>query len=66
MRHVLRISGGLLIAAGILLFFWQDIRETFIDRMNDRVISAYHDDSRPSRGEQAGILHHRGGPECII
>ena len=47
MRHVLRISGGLLIAAGILLFFWQDIRETFIDRMNDRVISAYHDDSRP-------------------
>lgn len=47
MRHVLRISGGLLIAAGILLFFWQDIRAIFIDRMNDRVISAYHDDGRP-------------------
>ena len=47
MRHVLRLSGALLIAAGLLLFFWQDIREIFIDRVNDRMIESYHDDSRP-------------------
>ncbi|WP_031548537.1 class A sortase [Salinicoccus luteus] len=47
MKHVLRLSGALLIAAGLLLFFWQDIREIFIDRVNDRMIESYHDDSRP-------------------
>ncbi|WP_342389067.1 sortase [Salinicoccus bachuensis] len=47
MRHVLRLSGALLIVAGLLLFFWQDIREIFIDRVNERVIESYHDDGRP-------------------
>lgn len=37
----MRLTGVLLIAAAVVLFFWQDIREHFTDRVNDRVIEAF-------------------------
>ncbi|GAB3069825.1 sortase [Salinicoccus sesuvii] len=46
MRYVLRIFGVTLILSGIALFFWQDIREMFTDRVNERVIEAYQDGGR--------------------
>ncbi|MFC3419726.1 class A sortase [Salinicoccus hispanicus] len=46
MRYVLRIFGVALILSGVVLFFWQDIREMFTDRVNDRVIEAYHQGGR--------------------
>lgn len=46
MRYVLRIFGVALILAGITLFFWQDIREIFTDRVNERVIEAYQQGDR--------------------
>ncbi|WP_462420472.1 class A sortase [Salinicoccus sp. Marseille-QA3877] len=41
MRMIMRTTGVLLIAAAVVLFFWQDIREHFTDRVNDRVIEAF-------------------------
>lgn len=41
MRIIMRLAGVLLIAAAVVLFFWQDIREHFTDRVNDRVIEAF-------------------------
>ena len=41
MRMIMRLTGVLLIAAAVVLFFWQDIREHFTDRVNDRVIEAF-------------------------
>lgn len=41
MRIIMRMAGVLLIAAAVVLFFWQDIREHFTDRVNDRVIEAF-------------------------
>lgn len=43
MRIIMRLTGVLLIAAAVVLFFWQDIREHFTDRVNDRVIEAFQD-----------------------
>lgn len=41
MRIIMRVAGVLLIIAAVVLFFWQDIREHFTDRVNDRVIEAF-------------------------
>lgn len=41
MRVFLRLLGIVLILSAIVLFFWQDIREYFTDRINDRIIEAY-------------------------
>lgn len=46
MKYALRIFGIVLILSGVMLFFWQDIREMFTDRVNDRVIEAYHQGDR--------------------
>ncbi|MCG1008691.1 sortase [Salinicoccus sp. ID82-1] len=46
MRYVVRIFGVALILSGVVLFFWQDIRELFTDRVNDRVIEAYQQGDR--------------------
>src|SRR5699024_729006 len=40
-RVIRRVDGVLLIAAAVVLFFWQDIQEHFTDRVNDRVIEAF-------------------------
>lgn len=45
MKLVMRITGIVFITAAIVLFFWQDIREYFTDRVNDRVIEAFENDS---------------------
>lgn len=41
MRLFLRLLGIVLILSAVVLFFWQDIREFFTDRVNDRIIEAY-------------------------
>ncbi len=41
MRVFLRLLGIALILSAVVLFFWQDIREFFTDRVNDRIIEAY-------------------------
>lgn len=43
MRIILRAAGLLMILSAVVLFFWQDIREHFTDRVNTRVIEAYQD-----------------------
>ncbi|HJE19708.1 MAG TPA: sortase [Aliicoccus persicus] len=42
MRVLMRLLGLLLIGAAVVLFFWQDIQEYFTDRVNDRIIEAFH------------------------
>ncbi|WP_017548505.1 class A sortase [Salinicoccus carnicancri] len=41
MRLFLRMVGVAMIISAAVLFFWQDIREFFTDRVNDRIIEAY-------------------------
>src|SRR5690625_1044462 len=41
MRVFLRLLGVAMIISAAVLFFWQDIREIFTDRVNDRIIEAY-------------------------
>ena len=41
MRILIRLLGVLMIIAAIMLFFWQDIREYFTDRVNEQIITAY-------------------------
>lgn len=41
MRILLRVTGILFIVAAVVLFFWQDIREHFTDRINERVVEAF-------------------------
>jgi len=41
MRIFLRLLGVAMIISAAVLFFWQDIREFFTDRVNDRIIEAY-------------------------
>lgn len=43
MRIFVRLLGIVLILSACVLFFWQDIREFFTDRVNDRIIEAYQD-----------------------
>ena len=43
MRMILRAAGLLMILSAAVLFFWQDIREHFTDRVNTRLIEAYQD-----------------------
>ncbi|MFI3545649.1 class A sortase [Mammaliicoccus sciuri] len=47
MRWLYKIIGVLLIMTAISIFFWNDIRTYFTDRVNDKVIESYenHDDS---------------------
>ena len=47
MRWLYKIIGILLIMTAISIFFWNDIRTYFTDRVNDKVIESYvnHDDS---------------------
>lgn len=42
MRIILRMLGIILILSAVVLFFWQDIREHFTEKINDRIIEAYH------------------------
>ncbi|WP_411844048.1 class A sortase [Salinicoccus sp. HZC-1] len=42
MRILLRMLGIILILSAVVLFFWQDIREHFTEKINDRIIEAYH------------------------
>ncbi|MEB6200816.1 hypothetical protein MXL97_03170 [Mammaliicoccus fleurettii] len=41
MRWVLKIIGILLIITAISIFFWNDIRTYFTERVNDKVIESY-------------------------
>lgn len=41
MKLIIRTIGILFITSAVVLFFWQDIREHFTDRINDRVIEAF-------------------------
>lgn len=41
MRIFYRILGLLLIAAAVVMFFWQDIRALVTDQVNDKIIQAY-------------------------
>ncbi|ULG75103.1 class A sortase [Macrococcus brunensis] len=41
MRIFYRILGVLLIAAAVIMFFWQDIRTLVTDQVNDKIIQAY-------------------------
>lgn len=41
MRLIIKTVGLIFIAAAVVLFFWQDIREYFTDSVNDRVIEAF-------------------------
>nr|WP_263313530.1 class A sortase [Mammaliicoccus sp. Marseille-Q6498] len=41
MRWILRIIGVLLIITAITIFFWNDIRTYFTERVNDKVITSY-------------------------
>lgn len=44
MTTLIRLFGVGLILAAITLFFWQDIKEFFTDRINDRIIDAFYND----------------------
>ncbi|ULG72854.1 class A sortase [Macrococcus brunensis] len=41
MRIFYRVLGVLLIAAAVVMFFWQDIRAMVTDQVNDKIIQAY-------------------------
>lgn len=41
MRWVLRTIGVLLILVSITIFFWNDVRTYFTERVNDKVITSY-------------------------
>ncbi len=47
MRKLSRFLGVILIAAALVLIFWQDIRAYFTDQVNDKIISAYEQDETP-------------------
>src|SRR5699024_5732560 len=44
MRIFTRILGILLILIALCLFFWQDIREVFTDRLNDKIIEGFQNE----------------------
>lgn len=44
MRFIMRTIGLLFITVAVILFFWQDIREYYTDKINDRIIEAFHND----------------------
>src|SRR5699024_11953684 len=44
MRIFTRILGVLLILIALCLFFWQDIREVFTERLNDKIIEGFQNE----------------------
>lgn len=69
MRLFLRLLGIILMLSAVVLFFWQDIREFFTDRVNDRIIEAYRDgDSSVEVGQLesmiTGISTDGGDPDA--
>ncbi|MFB9861275.1 sortase [Salinicoccus siamensis] len=44
MKLILRIIGILFIATAIILLFWNDIREHFTDKVNEKIIEAFKND----------------------
>lgn len=57
MRLFLRLLGIVLMLSAVVLFFWQDIREFFTDRVNDRIIEAYQDgDSSVEVGQLESMI----------
>lgn len=48
---ILRTVGVLLIAAALVMFFWQNIREYFTDIVNDKIIAAYEKKEDPKVNE---------------
>ncbi|CAD2076877.1 class D sortase [Phocicoccus pinnipedialis] len=44
MKNFTRVLGVVLILTAVTLFFWQDIREVFTDRLNNKIIEGFVND----------------------